>query len=776
MGFTFRKNTTTTAIRKYIRESQKSVSELARELSLSESTVRKWRKRAEGYEETRRALPSRTAFTPDQENLIVEIRRTMILSLDDLLTVVRMFIQPSCSRSSLDRLLRRRQVQHVTDLVPDPVEHREVLRKYKTYLPGFVRIHARTLPKVQCERFNKILFLAVDRSSGWLFMEAHPDGTPESAAQFLRNLSDAAPFHLRRALTSASPVFVSGEGEPHAFAEACRELGIVQTTYPPRSEEPFQPSDDNPGACAPYPSPFASSEEIEKKLLGHAYVYNNNIPLVTMGRLTPMEKLTRFHESRSDLFKRHPAEMAAYPDQEKYLFYQTKKEQPVIAGAEGLYMWDTRGKRYLDGCSGAVVNNIGHGNQRVIAAVERQARQTFFAYRTQFDSFPSQELARALVHNSAPHLNRVFFVSGGSEAVESAMKVCRQYFFNLGEGSRYKFISRVPAYHGATLGALSLTSYAPLEVAFKPMVQENPKIPSPTCYRCVYHKRYPDCELECAWALEKTVVEQGPENIAAFVVEPVGGASTGALVPPDEYFGIIQHICRKYGIFLILDEVMTGFGRTGKLFAYEHWGIEADVVALSKGIASGYYPLGAVLTTDEIVDVVVRRGGFAHGHTYAGNPMACAVGLEVLGVLLDERLPENAARMGKILMRGLRKLEKRHAIIGEVRGLGLLTALELVRDRKTREPFPPEWNTAMLLTDNAFADGLLIYPRRSINGLYGDHVLVAPPLIVTEAQVDELLEKLDRALARTAAQLKELEASLLDTRSSGATAATPYYR
>ena len=467
--------------------------------------------------------------------------------------------------------------------------------------------------------------------------------------------------------------------------------------------------------------------------------------------------------------------MVAFPDQDKYLFYQPRKVQPTVAKAKGIYMWDTTGKRYLDGSSGAVVNNIGHGNKRVMAAIERQSQRTFFAYRTQFENQPSKDLARMLVEHSAPHLNRVFYVSGGSEAVESAMKACRQYFFNLGEGSRYKFISRTPSYHGSTLGALALTSYSPLEVAFKPLVADYPKIPAPTCYRCAYHQKYPECELECAWALEKVILEQGPENIAGFVTEPVGGASTGALVPPDEYFGIIQHICRKYGILLILDEVMTGFGRTGKMFAYEHWGVEADIIALSKGIASGYYPLGAILTTEEIVEVIVNRGGFAHGHTYAGNPMACTVGLEVLNILLEEKLPQNAARVGQDLLKGLFKLQKKFPMIGDVRGLGLLTALELVRDKNTSEPFPPEWNLAMQLTETAFEEGLIIYPRRSINGLFGDHVLVAPPLITTPGQIKEILTKLERAFARMSEKVEQMEKALGEQKETSIPA-TPFYR
>jgi len=431
------------------------------------------------------------------------------------------------------------------------------------------------------------------------------------------------------------------------------------------------------------------------------------------------------------------------------LFYQTGKKLPFIKKAEGIYMWDHTGKEYIDACSGAVISNIGHGNPKVAKVIAEQAGATFFAYRIHFENEPGVRLAMDLVEYSAPHLNRVYYVSGGSEAVESAMKLCRQYFYDTGEGSRHVFISRTPSYHGSTLGSLALTSYAPLEIPFRPLMKAYPKIPAPYCYRCVYHKEYPQCNLECAHALEKTILEQGPKNVAAFVAEPVGGASTGALVPPEGYFSIIQETCRKYGIFLILDEVMTGFGRTGKLFAYEHWNIEADIVALSKGMGSGYYPLGAIMARKSIVDEVVGNGGFAHGHTYAGNPMACAVGLEVFRIIREEHLPENAAAMGKLLKTGLKELEERCGIIGQVRGKGLLLALELVKDRDTREPFPAERNLNMLLTNEAYDEGLIIYPRRSINGLSGDHVLVAPPLILKEDQVAQILDRLDRALKRT---------------------------
>jgi adenosylmethionine-8-amino-7-oxononanoate aminotransferase len=433
---------------------------------------------------------------------------------------------------------------------------------------------------------------------------------------------------------------------------------------------------------------------------------------------------------------------------EEYLFYMTRKKLPLIQSAGGIYMVDETGKQYIDGCSGAVVCNIGYGNARVAAAVAKQAQSTFFAYRLHFENKPALELAQKLVSQAAPHLNRVFFVSGGSEAVETAMKLCRQYYVNIGQGQRSVFISRSPSYHGCTLGALALTTYAPLEIPFRPLIKSYPKIPAPYCYRCAFNLTYPDCDLACARQLETVICEQGPQNVAAFIAEPIGGASTGAVVPPDEYFGIVQSICRRYDVMLILDEVMTAFGRTGKLFGYEHWQVEADVIALSKGMAAGYFPLGAVMTRDAIVREVIDRSGFGHGFTYAGNPMACAVGLEVLCIITEDELPANAAARGAELKAGLQDLAKRYPLIGDVRGRGLLLAIELVKDAQTREPFAAELNAAQRLTDIAYEEGLIIYPRRPIRGLAGDHVLLAPPLILNRAQVDEILTVLERAIKR----------------------------
>ena len=429
-----------------------------------------------------------------------------------------------------------------------------------------------------------------------------------------------------------------------------------------------------------------------------------------------------------------------------YIFYQTNRKPPMVDRAAGIRIWDISGKEYIDASSGAVVCNIGYGNPQVLQAVAEQSQKTFFAYRLHFENQPAQDLAEALVQLSAAHLDRVFFVSGGSEAVETAMKLCRQYFYNRKEGSRHLFVSRSPAYHGCTLGALALTSYAPLEAPFRPLLKAYPKIPAPYCYRCAYNLSYPDCRLACARALEKTILEQGPENVAAFIAEPIGGASTGALVPPDDYFAIIQETCRRYGIMLILDEVMTGFGRTGKMFGYEHWNVEADIIALSKGMAAGYSPLGAIMARQSVVETVLDSGGFMHGYTYAGNPLACAVGREVLNIIIKEDLCNHASKTGGILKAGLESLAEKYPIIGQVRGKGLLWALELVEDRITRQPFAAPLQIAQLLTDLAFQEGLIIYPRRSLNGLAGDHVLVAPPLIITTDEVSEVLRRLERAM------------------------------
>jgi adenosylmethionine-8-amino-7-oxononanoate aminotransferase len=428
------------------------------------------------------------------------------------------------------------------------------------------------------------------------------------------------------------------------------------------------------------------------------------------------------------------------------LFYQSRQPRPFLDRGEGIYLYDVDGKRYIDGSSGAMVSNIGHSNPRVLAAMQAQMARATFGYRLHFRTEPSEALATKTASLMPEGLDRVFFVSGGSEAVESAIKLARQYALTQGQGSRWKVISRFPSYHGCTLGALALTGYDPLARPFDPMMRDMPKIAAPTTYLDRDNLTEAERGLKYAELLRDEIIAQGPDSVLAFIMEPVGGASTGALVAPDSYYARIREICDEFGILLIYDEVMTGAGRTGTFLAAEHWGITPDIVALSKGFAAGYAPLGAMVARGDIVEAVLDAGGFLHGFTYAGNPLACAAGLAVIEEIESAGLVENAARMGDLLKTRLEGLMDRYPFIGDVRGLGLLLAFELVSDRDTMEPLPPGLNAHARLVDLAYDRGLIIYSRRTRGGVAGDHFMIAPPLIITEAQVGEMMAILTDAL------------------------------
>lgn len=433
-------------------------------------------------------------------------------------------------------------------------------------------------------------------------------------------------------------------------------------------------------------------------------------------------------------------------DAPSYLFYQTRNPRPFLDRGEGIYLFDEFGKRYIDGSSGAMVSNIGHSNPRVLAKIKAQMDKATFGYRLHFRTHPSEDLAAKTVSLMPQGLDRVFFVSGGSEAVESAVKLARQFALSQGETARYKVISRFPSYHGCTLGALDLTGYDPLRAPFAPMMRGMLKVAAPATYLDRDNLTEDQRGLKYAELLRDKIIAAGPEAVLAFVMEPVGGASTGALVAPDSYYGRIREICDEFGVLLIYDEVMTGAGRTGKFLAAEHWGITPDIVALSKGFGAGYAPLGAIVAGACLVEPVLNAGGFQHGFTYAGNPMACAAGLAVLEELQEQNIIENAARMGEVLMAELRSLMNRYAFIGDVRGKGLLTAFEFVADRDTMEPLPTGLNAYDRLVELAYARGLIIYSRRTRGGTSGDHFLLAPPLIITEEQIGEMMSILRDAL------------------------------
>lgn len=436
------------------------------------------------------------------------------------------------------------------------------------------------------------------------------------------------------------------------------------------------------------------------------------------------------------------------------LFYQTRLERPDLDRAEGIYMWDQSGKRYIDGSSGAMVSNIGHSNPAVLDAMRAQMDKATFGYRLHFQCDAAEELAELTAARCPDDLNRVFFVSGGSEAVESAIKLARQYVLTQGQSQRYKVISRMPSYHGATLGALALTGYAPMTAPFDPMMQAMPKIPAPRAYLDGLDPDDPATGLHYAQMLEQEILDQGPETVMAFIIEPIGGASTGALVPPAGYMQRVREICDIYGVLLIHDEVMTGAGRTGKFLGAEHWDVVPDIIALSKGFGCGYAPLGAMIARDPIVEAVLDAGGFIHGHTYAGNPLACAAGAAVIKEIDRMSLLQNATDQGESLRTHLQSLMQKYPLIGDVRGQGLLMAFELMADRQTKAALPKHLNAFNRLVEIAYQNGLIIYSRRTRGGLSGDHFLVCPPMIIDDAQMDELIGLLDKSLGQFFAEIK----------------------
>lgn len=436
-----------------------------------------------------------------------------------------------------------------------------------------------------------------------------------------------------------------------------------------------------------------------------------------------------------------------------HLFYQSRLRRPMLDRAEGVYLWDRAGRRYLDGSSGAMVSNIGHSNPRVLAAMQAQMARSTFGYRLHFENEPAEMLAARIAQLSPGDLDKVFFVSGGSEATETAIKLARSHKLAVGEAGRWQVISRIPSYHGCTLGALAMSGYEPLTGPYAPMLRDMPKIPAPRCYLDRDNLDAEQRGLRYAEMLRDKIEELGPETVLAFVMEPVGGATTGALVAPDSYYRRVREICDEYGVLLIYDEVMSGAGRTGRFLAADHWGIVPDIVAMAKGLGAGYAPLGAVVGSDRVIEPVLDAGGFPHGFTYAGNPLACAAGLAVLDEIRDHGLMANAERIGGLLKARLEGLMESYPCIGDVRGKGLLLAFELVSDRETMAPLPKEHDAYLRLVDLAYERGLILYSRRTRGGLEGDHFLVCPPMIATEAHVDEIMDKLVASLDVLMAEL-----------------------
>jgi len=431
------------------------------------------------------------------------------------------------------------------------------------------------------------------------------------------------------------------------------------------------------------------------------------------------------------------------------VFYQGKAaiRRPTVARAEDIYMWDTDGRRYIDASSGPVVSNIGHGNKRVLAAMIEQAEKVAFASRAVFENEPNAKLADLITDLAGPGLERAYLVSGGSEATETAIKLARQYAVAKGETTRWKVIGRDPGYHGATLGAASVTGDPQAAAMFAPLMPPMPMVPAPFTYRLPANHDAESYARSCAVALEETIRRAGSETVLAFIMEPVGGLATGALVAPDHYYSAVRRICDRHGILLIYDEVMSGAGRTGTFLAAEHWpDARPDLVTLAKGIAAGYTPMGAVLAPAAMVETIAESGGFLHGHTYASNPLSCAIGHAVVSEMLAQGLMTNAERMGLLLRSRLEALKTTSAILGDVRGKGLLLAIEIVADKESKAILPAERKAVYRIIELGIERGLLLYSRRTANGKYGEWLMITPPLIINEAQVDEIAALLGETL------------------------------
>lgn len=438
-----------------------------------------------------------------------------------------------------------------------------------------------------------------------------------------------------------------------------------------------------------------------------------------------------------------------------HVFYRNvKKYHPTAERGEGIYIYDTEGKRYIDGSGGAVVVGIGHGVAEITAAMVGQAQKIAFAHGSQFATQAAVALAEKLVAFSPPGLSRVYFLSGGSEAIETAVKLARQYQVERGKPGKYKVISRWTSYHGNTLGALALSGHTGRRKLYLPLMPHTPHIAPAYCYRCPFG-RVPDaCALECALDLEKTILYEGPEAVSAFLAEPIVGATAGALVPRDGYLQKIREICDRYDVLLISDEVMTGMGRTGKNFGVDHWGVVPDMIVVGKGLASGYSPIYTVIVKEEIhATIKAGTGVFVHGHTYSQNPLSAAIAGAVMDYIAANDLVARSAEMGAYLLKALAPLT-RHRFVGDIRGKGLFAGIEFVSDRGTKAPFDPRLKLNALVTGRAFEKGLIVYPGGGgADGVSGDHIMLSPPLVITEAQIDEVVAILDETFAEVSREL-----------------------
>ena len=424
---------------------------------------------------------------------------------------------------------------------------------------------------------------------------------------------------------------------------------------------------------------------------------------------------------------------------------------------EGVYIYDEDGNAYMDGCCGALLSSIGHGVKEIADAIHQQLLTMEFAHPSRWNNKVSVEAAEEITSLTQEGLDYVWLVSGGSEAIESAMKMARQYFVERdGAGSgKYVMIARWNSYHGSTVGTMGLAGSMGRRRTFAPLFMDGPKIQAHYCYRCPHNLKYPECDVACARALEGEILRIGPASVAAFFAEPIVGSTVGALHPPKEYWPIVREICSKYDVLLVADEIMTGVGRSGKPFCTQHWNVTPDIICSAKALAGGYSPVGAMIVKKEIAETIRDGSGtFQHGHTYNGNPVTAAAVTATIRYMKKNNIFENAAVMGARFEEKIPALNE-IPIVGEVRGIGMMRGIEIVANRKTKAPFPPSVKAAALVTEECMKRGLVVYPGTGqIGGVAGDQLLFAPPLVATKEEMDMMTDRLEAGLKASAEALK----------------------
>ena len=434
-------------------------------------------------------------------------------------------------------------------------------------------------------------------------------------------------------------------------------------------------------------------------------------------------------------------------NEERALYAVVEKEYPEVDYGKGMYIYDKLGKRYMDCAAGIGVVNIGHGIKEVIDRMTNQAEKISFVYGGTFTSDVRRRLAEKIISIAPEGMDKVFFCSGGSEAMESLMKIARQYHLEAGRPKKNKIISRWQSYHGNTIGTLALGGRPSWREKYEDFFPKNiSHIPPCNCYRCPYCLAEESCDCQCALELEQKIKYEGPDTVAAFVIEPVTGTTAAAVIPPRKYMQKVREICDKYEVLFCVDEVITGFGRTGRNFAVDHYQTEPDLIGFAKGLGSGYVPIGGVIVHKKIVDAIAAgSGALTHSFTFSGNPLACAGAEAVLDYLLENGLIERSREMGEVFWKKLQPLKK-YPVVGDIRGIGLLLGVEFVKDLKTKEPL--DFNFSAEISQYCFQHGIMITGgvTGSADGISGDALQIAPPFIISEEEISQVTAMLAEAI------------------------------